>query len=276
MRKLGYVEGRSILLEQRFPDEQIHLFDVMAADLVAHKVDVFVAVSPLAAAAAKRATNSIPIVFAIHPSPVESGLVTSLARPEGNITGLSNLVTDLSGKQLELFKEVVPRLSRIAILVNPATGIVGQRFIEQVTKASGRLNLEVQAVANIKSQGDFEPAFAQIAREGVDGVVIAPDAMFFKERARFSEFGIVHRLPVFAMNEVMVRDGSFLYYGPNFQNLLRGAASYVDRILKGARPGDLPVQQPTKFEFVINLRIAKAIGLEISPSLLARADEVIE
>ena len=275
LAKLGYIEGQTITLEQRFPAEQYQLFESMAADLVGRKVDVLVAVTPVAAAAAKRATTTIPIVFIIHPSPVESGLVTSLARPGGNITGMSNLQTDLSSKQLELLKEAAPGLFRVAVLMNPGSGPVAQRYFAQAAEAARRLNLELLPM-NVKTPSEFEPAFAALSREGAKAVVLAPDAMFFNERARINGLAVAHRQPVIALNEVMVRTGTFLYYGPNFQNLFRGAATYVDRILKGAKPADLPVQQPTRYELVINLKTAAAIGLVVPPTLVARADEVIE
>jgi putative ABC transport system substrate-binding protein len=275
LQKLGYVEGRTILLEQRFPAEQYQLFDSMAADLVARKVDVLVAVSPLAAAAAKRATTSIPIVFVIHPNPVEAGLVASLARPGGNMTGLSNIANDLSAKQLELLKEALPGMSRVGVLTNPAFGVVARRFLEEFGTAAARLRLDVRS-KHVQSPDEFAPVFAELASEGADAIALGPDSMYMKERARIAELALAHRLPVMAINEVMVRDGGFLYYGPHFQSLFENAASYVDRILKGAKPADLPVQQPTKIYLIVNQKTASAINLSLAPSFLARADEVIE
>ena len=274
LRDLGYVEGQTVAFEHRFPGERPALFESMALDLVGRKVDVLVAVSPLSAAAAKRATASIPIIFVIHPNPIESGLVSSLARPTGNITGFSSLANDLSAKQLELLKEALPDLSRIGVVVNSAYPVT-QRFISQFREAADRLNLKISLV-EAKAPMDLEPSFARLVQEGVGGVAFGPDSMYFNERATIGQLAAAHRLPVIALNEVMVRNGMLLYYGPHFGGFFRGAAGYVDRILKGAKPSDLPVQLPTKFELAINLKTARALGLSIPPTLLARADEVIE
>ena len=274
LRDLGYVEGQTVAFEHRFPGERPALFESMALDLVRRKVDVLVAVSPLSAAAAKRATASIPIIFVIHPNPVESGLVSSLARPDGNITGFSNLANDLSAKQLELLKEALPGLSRIGVVVN-STYPVTQRFISQFREAADRLNLKM-SVVEAKAPMDLEQSFSRLAQEGADGVAFGPDSMYFNERATIGQLAAAHRLPVIALNEVMVRSGMLLYYGPHFGGFFRGAAGYVDRILKGAKPSELPVQLPTKFELAINLKTARVLGVTMPATLLARADEVIE
>lgn len=247
----------------------------MAVELVSQKVDVFVAVSPLSAAAAKRATSSIPIVFVIHPNPIQSGLVSSLARPDGNITGFSNLANDLSAKQLELLKEMLPEVRHVGVVANSAFGPLTRGFIAQFGEAAKQLSLKM-SVADAKEPKELEPAFAQLVREGANAVALGPDSMFFNERATIGQLAATHRLPVIALNEVMVRSGMFMYYGPNFGNFFRGAASYVDRILKGAKPGDLPVQLPTRFDLTINLKTARLLNLAVPPALLARADEVIE
>ena len=275
LRELGYVEGKNIALELRFPSERPELFSSMARELVERRVDVLVAVSPLAAAAAKLATSTIPIVFVIHPNPVEAGIVTSLAHPGGNITGLSNLIVELSAKQIELLREMIPGLKRIAVLVMPTFGPAGPRFSDEAVAAAAKLGVEAIR-HDVATVDDFEPAFADLRRLGVDAVLLAPTSIYFPERERMARLAIANRLPTVGINEVMVRSGLFLWYGPNFQSLFRQAAHYVDRILKGAKPAELPVQQPTKIELVINLASAKAMGLEVPPTLLARADEVIE
>lgn len=275
LRELGYVEGKNIALEQRFPAERPELFASMARELVQKRVDVLVAVSPLAVAAAKRATSTIPIVFVVHPNPVEAGIVPSLAHPGGNITGLSNLVVELSAKQIELLREMIPGLKRIAVLVMPSFGPAGPRFFDEAAAAAARLGIEAIR-HDVATVDDFEQAFAELRRLGVDAVLLSPAPVYSTERDRIARIAIANRLPTVGVNEVMVRSGLFLWYGPNFQNLFREAARYVDRILKGAKPAELPVQQPTKLELVINVASAKVMGLELSPTLIARADEVVE
>jgi putative ABC transport system substrate-binding protein len=275
LRQLGYVEGESIALELRFPSERPDLFESMARDLVERRVDVLVAVTPVAVAAAKRATSTIPIVFVIHPNPVEAGIVASLASPGGNITGLSNLIVELSAKQIELLKEIMPGLKRIAVLVMPAFGPAGPRFFNEAAAGASKLGIEAIRY-DVASPDNFDDAFTELRRRDVDALLLAPTSAYFPERERIAKLALAHRVPTVGINEVMVRSGVFLWYGPNFQNLFRQAAQYVDRILKGAKPAELPVQQPTKLELVLNLRTARALGLEVPPSLLARADEVIE
>jgi putative tryptophan/tyrosine transport system substrate-binding protein len=275
LRQLGYVEGKNIALELRFPAERPELFESMAHELVERRVDVLVAVSPLAAAAAKRATSTIPIVFVTHPNPVEAGIVASLAHPGGNVTGFSNLIGELGGKQIELLREIIPGLKRVAVLVMPAFGPAGPRFAGEATAASVRLGVEAIR-HDVTTPDDFDRTFAELRSRGVDAVILAPTSIFFPERERIAKIAIAHRLPTIGVNEVMVRSGLFLWYGPNFQNLFRQAAHYVDRILKGANPAELPVQQPTKLELVINLASARAMGLDLPPAVLARADEVVE
>lgn len=275
LRGLGYIEGKNIALELRFPAERPELFASMAHDLVERRVDVLVAVTPVAAAAAKHATSTIPTVFVIHPNPVEAGIVASLAHPGGNITGLSNLIVELSAKQIELLREIVPGLKRIGVLVVPSFGPAGPRFFDEAAAAANRFGIEAIR-HDVATPNEFDPAFVELRRRGVDALLLAPTSIFFPERERIAQLALANRLPTVAINEVMVRSGLFLWYGPNFQSLFRQAAQYVDRILKGARPADLPVQQPTKLELVINLTSAKALGLALPPAILARADEVID
>lgn len=275
LRGLGYIEGKNIALELRFPAERPELFASMAHDLVERRVDVLVAVTPVAAAAAKHATSTIPTVFVIHPNPVEAGIVASLAHPGGNITGLSNLIVELSAKQIELLREIVPGLKRIGVLVVPSFGPAGPRFFDEAAAAANRFGIEAIR-HDVATPNEFDPAFVELRRRGVDALLLAPTSIFFPERERIAQLALANRLPTVAINEIMVRSGLFLWYGPNFQSLFRQAAQYVDRILKGARPADLPVQQPTKLELVINLTSAKALGLALPPAILARADEVID
>jgi putative ABC transport system substrate-binding protein len=275
LRELGYIEGKNIALELRFPAERPELFASMARDLAERRVDVLVAVTPVATAAAKAATSTIPIVFVIHPNPVEAGIIASLAHPGGNITGLSNLIVELSAKQIELLREIVPNLKRIAVLVMPSFGPAGPRFFDEAAAAAKKVAIEAIR-QDVVTPNDLEPGFAELRRRGVDALLLAPTSIFFPERERIAQLALANRLPTVGMNEIMVRSGLFLWYGPNFQNLFRQAAHYVDSILKGANPADLPVQQPTRLELVINLTTAKALGLAVPPAILARADEVIE
>ena len=244
----------------------------MAAELAQLDLDVLVTSAPAASYAAKAATSTIPIVFIVVPDPVEGGLVDSLARPGANITGYA--VVDVSPKRLRLFKETFPALSRVALLINPDNRATAQRFIDQVQAAGGPLGLVVQPVEVRGPQG-FERAFSQIPEDGKTGVISVFDAMFFNERRQMAEVLVAHRLPVMAPADVYVKAGLQMSYGPNLVDLYRRAGVYVDRILKGEKPSDLPVEQPIKYDFTINLKTARALGLEIPPTLLARA-EVIE
>ena len=270
--KLGYVEGQNVIFEHRFPAEQPERFKAMAAELAQLDLDVLVTSAPAASYAAKAATSTIPIVFIVVPDPVEGGLVDSLARPGANITGYA--VVDVSPKRLQLFKETFPALSRVALLINPDNRTTAQRFIDQVQAAGGPLGLVVQPV-EVRGPQSFERAFSQIPEDGKTGVISVFDAMFFNERRQMAEVAVAHRLPVMAPADVYVKAGLLMSYGPNLVDLYRRAGVYVDRILKGAKPSDLPVEQPIKYDFTINLKTARALGLEIPPTLLARA-EVIE
>ena len=272
---LGYVEGDNLVLDNRFAAEQYDRFNQLAAELVDSKVDVLVAVSPAAAAAAKRATSTIPVVFVVVPDPVRSKLVESLARPGGNVTGLSNLVVDLSAKRLQLFKDAVADLSRVALLVNVGDPDIARRTIDEVQQAAARLQLTVQS-ADVKKQSDLDTAFSTLDREHVDGVMTTLDAMMFNERKHIADLALAQHLPTLVHNREMVQAGGLISYGPSFPDLFRRAAGYVDKIMTGAKPSELPVEQPTKFELVLNLKTAKALGLAVAPMLLARADEVVE
>ena len=277
LHDLGYIEGRNLVMEYRDAEGRVERFPALAADLVALKVDVIVASGTLAALAVKRATSSIPIVFPTVGDPVADGLVTTLARPGGNVTGLSNLTSELVGKCLELLRQGVPGVSRVAILWPP--GAFTERTGEEVRKraeVAGRaLGMRVRFVET-RGPEDFDKAFSAIGREHADALIVVLTAMFFTERRRLVDLAAKIRLPVVYGSRESAEAGGLISYGPNLADAFRRAATYVDKILKGAKPGDLPVEQPTKFELVINLKTAKALGLTISPSLLQRADQVIE
>jgi putative ABC transport system substrate-binding protein len=272
---LGYVEGKTIELENRFAAEEYERFNSLAVELVRLKVDVLVAVTLPAALAAQRATTTMPVVFVLVANPVRSKLVDSLARPGRNLTGLSHIGADLIAKRLEFFKEVVVGLSRAALLVNPRDQENTRRNVEEVQAAATILNVTIRPV-EVRSPGDLEAALSAIAQDRFDGVILGNDAMLFNERRRIAELALARGLPTSVFTREMVESGGLMSYATNVPTLFRRAAAYVDKILKGAKPTDLPVEFPTKFELVINLKTAKALGLTVPPSLLARADEVIE
>jgi len=277
LRDLGYVEGRNLVIEYRDAEGKFERFPALAAELVALKVDVLVAANSLAALAAKQATRTLPIVFAFAVDPVTDGLVTSLARPGGNVTGLSTLLAELVGKRLELLKQAVPGVSRVAVLWQP--GAQGERTEKDLQKeaevAARALGVRVQFV-EARGPADFDRAFSDMTRARAGALTVFGSAMFFDERRRLVDLAAKNRLPaVYGLKEY-VDAGGLMAYGANVADLFRRAATYVDKILKGAKPGDLPVEQPTKFELVINLKTAKALRLTIPQSLLQRADEVIQ
>jgi len=274
MRELGYVEGQDILVEGHFYGDHTERLPALAAELVRLKVDVIVAGAPPAPEAAQRATSTIPIVMANHSDPVGSGLVASLASPGKNVTGLSTLAPELVGKRLQLLKEVVPGISRGAVLSNPT--IPSQALdLREAKAAAGPLKMQLQLL-EARAPGDFAGAFSAMTKARAGGVIIINSSMFYAERTRIAELAARSRVPAIYSVREFAEAGGLMAYGPNIQDLFRRAATYVDKILKGAKPGDLPVEQPTKFELVINLKTAKALGLTIPPSLLGRADEVIQ
>jgi putative ABC transport system substrate-binding protein len=277
LRDFGYVEGRNVVIEYRDAAGKFERLPALAAELVALKVDVIVAPGTLAALAAKHATNGIPIVFPTLGDPVTDGLVTSLARPGGNVTGLSNLTPALVGKCLELLKQAIPAVSQVAILWQPG-GFVERtkQDVRERTEVAGRaLGMRLQFV-EARGPEDFDRAFSDMTRAHAGAVIVVTTAMFVQERRRLVGLAAQSRLPAVYGSRESVDVGGLISYGPNFADSFRRAATYVDKILKGAKPGDLPVEQPTKFELVINLKTAKTLGLTIPPSLLARADQVIE
>jgi putative tryptophan/tyrosine transport system substrate-binding protein len=272
LRDLGYVEGHNIRLEYRFAEGQFTRLPELAAALVQLPVDVLIT-DGAGALAAKHATATIPIVFATFANPVEEGLVASLARPGGNVTGSSSL-GELAGKRLELLMDVVPSLRRMAILWNPGRpGFAIQ--IKEIQALSARVGIHLE-VLEVRSPQEFDDAFLTMGEKGVGAVTVIDDAMFFTERTRLAALAAQSQIPAMYGNRGFVAAGGLLAYGPNFPELNRRAATFVDKILKGAKPADLPVEQPMKFELVINLKTAKALGLTIPPSLLFQADEVIQ
>jgi len=272
LRDLGYAEGHNISIEYRWAEGKEERFPSLAADLVRLKVDVIVA-GVGAAEAAKRATTTIPIVMPVYNDPVRAGLVTSLARPGGNITGLTSLSNELPGKWVELIKEALPRVSRLAVLLDPAGDASPPQSSEAAARALG-IRLLVLKVGHADG---LEPALAEARKKNADALIALGSPFVYAHRTRIVELAAKHRLPtVYAQREYVVGAGGLMSYGADFHHQFRRAATYVDKILKGAKPADLPVEQPTKFELVINLKTAKALGLTIPPSVLARADEVIE
>jgi len=274
LRELGYVDGESIIIEYRYAEGKFERLPDLAAELVRLRVDLLVVAGAPAAHAAKNATSVIPIVIGNAADPVGTGLVASLARPGGNITGLSDFNLGVVAKRLELLKEVVPTASRVAVLLNPAnpTNPLELKEIQAAAPALGVTLLPLAA----KGLDDIERAFALMRNERPGALIVFGDPMFATHQRRMAELALKSRLPaIWAMRE-NVNAGGLMSYGTNFDDLYRRAAAYVDKILKGAKPADLPVQQPTKFELVINLKTAKLLGLTIPPSVLGRADQLIE
>jgi len=275
LRELGYVEGKSIVIEWRFAEEKLDRLPRLAAELVRLKVDVIVTGGSAPTRAAKEATSTIPIVMVGDNDPVGSGFVASLARPGGNITGLSTLAPELSGKRLELLKEIVPQLSRVAVL-GTSTQPGNAQILREVELAAGGMKVKVQYL-DVLSSKDIETAFRAAVKGRAEAVlIILPGRVATSQRTEIAEFAVKNRLPVMYSGRTSVEAGGLVSYGVNPNDLDRRAATYVDKILKGANPADLPVEQPMKFELIINLKAAKQIGLTIPPNVLARADRVIK
>jgi putative tryptophan/tyrosine transport system substrate-binding protein len=273
LRELGYVEGKSIVIEFRSAEGKFDRLSDLAAELVRLKVDVIVTSGPVPTRSSKKATNTIPIVIAQAGDPVGSGFVTSLARPGGNITGLSTLAPEISGKRLEFLKETVPKLLRVAVF-GTSNYPSNEQSLKETELAAGALGLKLQYV-DILAPKDIDRAFREASKGRADAVLVLTSPVFNSQRTQVVTLAAKSRIPTIYPQSLFVEEGGLMTYGVNVADLYRRAATYVDKILKGARPGDLPVEQPTKFEFVINLRTAKALGLTI-PLLLGRADEVIE
>ena len=273
LRDLGYVEGQNLVIDWRYQSGQTDRLPILAAELVSLKPDVIVADVTTAIRAAMQATSTIPIVMASSADAVGSGLVSNLGHPGRNVTGVTIMLAEMSAKRLQLLKEAVPKVSRVAVLWNQALPW-HSAMLKEVAAAAPSLRLETIAIA-VRSRDDFGNALAEIARARVDALFVS-ETMTQTARRQLVDFATKNRLPTIFVNRDYVADGGFISYAPSFPEMYRHAAVYVDKILKGARPGDLPVEQPKKFEFVINLKTAKALGLMLSPSILARADEVIQ
>jgi putative tryptophan/tyrosine transport system substrate-binding protein len=271
---LGYVEGKNIRLEHRFPDENLDRYRTLGQGLIDAKPDAIVAVTLVGAVALKKLTSTIPIVFVLVPDPIASGLVESLARPGGNATGLSLMSVDLSGKRLGLLKEAVPNLSRVALLLDQFSPLK-ERQIKANQTAAVALGISLWP-AEVLAPDEIEPVFSKIAQDRADAVMRAPATFLFIERARVGAAALAHRLPIMTYIAEEVPHGFLMSYGQDFLDFFRRSATYVDKILKGAKPADLPVEQPTKFKLVLNLKTAKALGLTFPQALIVSADEVIE
>ena len=275
LRKLGYIDGRNLVIEARWSDGFTERLPALAVELVQQNVDVIVASGNQATMAAKNATSTIPIVMAVSGYPDQLGLVLSLGRPGGNVTGLSNLAVQLQGKRLELLKETAPRVSRIAWFrsaTNPFESSLAENpNLVAVAEALGVTYRFVE----VRSPGDFQAAFAATVEGKADAVMALGSPVTFAGRRLIAEFALSHRLPSIFEEQLFVEAGGLMSYGPSFIDMFRRAAIYVDRIFKGAKPADLPIEQPTSFELIINLKTAKALGLAIPPALLLRVDKVI-
>jgi putative tryptophan/tyrosine transport system substrate-binding protein len=274
LEESGWIEGKNLVIERRFAENRLERLPEFAAELVRLNVDAIVGIGTLAPLAAKRATSTIPIVMTAAGDPLGSGLVASLARPGGNVTGMSMMVPDLGGKRLELLKELLPRLARVAVLWNAANPYPARVF-KEVQAAGSILGIEVQSL-EVRQPDDFDGAFETVRRQHPDALMTVEDPLTFNYRKRVADFATGQQLPSLHGVREFVADGGLISYGPNLADLFRRAAGYVDLILRGANPADLAVQQPTTFELVINLKTAKTLSINIPPTMLARADEVIE
>ena len=275
LRELGWIEGQNISIERRFSAGNFDRLKEFAAELVGLKVDVIVAVASAGTQAAKAATASIPICFMNAGDPVGQGFVSSLAHPGGNVTGLSfDATPDITAKQFQLLMETVPNASRVAVLWNPTSPFL-RSYLDVAQAAASALRVGVQSV-QVQDGNQYESAFEAMRQDRADALLVLSDSFSTFHRARIAELAAKHRLPALYGHSQYVEAGGLMSYGPSFFDAYRRAAGYVDKILKGTKPAELPVEQPTKFELIINLKTAKALSLEVPPSLLARADEVIE
>ncbi len=274
LRELGYVEGKNIVIEWRSAEGKFERQSELAAELVRLKVDVIISSGPTMTRAAKEATATIPIVMAQDSDPVENGFVASLARPGGNITGLSVLSPELSGKQLELLKEIVSKLSRVAVIGN-SNEPANPKTLKEIELVAGSFGVQLQPL-DVRGSKDIETAFRAATKAHADALIVLASAIVTDHRTKIANLALKSRLPAIYRSSIWVDDGGLMSYGTSLNDLSRRAATYVDKILKGARPADLPVEQPTKFEFIINLKAARQIGLTIPPNVLVRADKVIK
>jgi len=274
LRELGYVEGKNIVIEWRFAEGKLDRLAALAAELMRLKVDIIITGGPPATRVAKEATSTTPIVMTFDPDPVGNGFVVSLARPGGNITGLSTLAPEISGKQLELLKEILPKLSRVAVFgdsIQPGN----PQALKEIEHAAQALGVDLQYL-DVLSPKDIETAFRAADKGRADAVLILGSPVVASQRTQFKDLAVKSRLPTIYNRSESVEEGGLMSYAVSFTELSRRAATYVDKILKGRKPADLPVEQPTKFELIINLKAAKQIGLTIPPNVLARADRVIK
>jgi putative ABC transport system substrate-binding protein len=272
--ELGYLEGKNIVIERRHAEGKLDRLPALAAELVRLNVDVIVTSGPTATRPAKGATSTIPIVMTFDDDPVGSGFVASLARPGGNVTGLSTLSPEISGKQLELMKEIIPRLGRVAVIGTSTRQGTAQN-LKEMELAAGAFGVKLQYL-DIQNPKDIETAFRAAGKGRADALLVLQSPVFNSQRAQIADLALKSRLPATYPRREFVEDGGLMSYGVSISDLDRRAATYVDKILKGAKPADLPVEQPTKFEFIINLKAAKQIGLTIPPNVLVRADKVIK
>lgn len=275
LRRLGYVEGRNVIVEYRSADGDFERLPGLAAELVRLKVDVIVAQVTQASIAAKNATATIPIVMMGVSDPVASGLVASLARPGGNVTGTSAVVSGVVGKQLELVRELVPGVTRIAALWNPANRVFQQQQLGEAEAAAAELKLQLRLIG-ARDPRAIEDAFESLAREPASALLVLGDPVFVTHARQIAELALRQRLPTVSGTRSMADAGALLTYGPRFDDAARGAAAYVDRILKGAKPAELPVERSARFELVVNAKTARALGIALPQGLLLRADHVIE
>ncbi len=274
LRELGYVEDKNIVIEWRYAEGKLDRLPALAAELVRLKVDVIVSAGPTPTRAAKEATSTIPIVMAADSDPVGSGFVASIARPGGNITGLSTLAPEISGKQVELLKEIVPTLSRVAVF-GTSTDPGNTQSLRETELAAAALGVRLQFL-DVPSLKDVETAFRAASKGRANAVLVLNSPVFISQRTQLANLAVRSRLPAMYYRREYVEDGGFMSYGVSYTDLDRRAATYVDKILKGTKPADLPVEQPIKFELVINLKAANQIGLTIPPNVLVRADRVIK
>jgi len=274
LRELGYTEGKTIVIEYRYAEGNLDRLPALVAELVRLKVDIIVSGGPqVTRAAAKEATGTIPIVMGFDYDPVGNGLIASLARPGGNITGLSTLTPEISGKQLEILKEIDPRLSRVAVL-GTSTQPGHAQVLKETERAAGALRVKLQYL-DVLSPKDIETAFRAATKGRADALLAMQSAVLLPQRTQLADLAVKSRLIAMYQASAYVEAGGLMTYSVNVNDLFRRAATYVDKILKGAKPADLPVEQPTKFEFIINLKAAKQIGVTIPPNVLVRADKVI-
>ena len=274
LRERGYVEGQNIVIEQRWADGKYERLPGLAAELVQMKVDVIVAATTVAIRAAQQATTTTPIIMVRTPDPAGMGLVASLSRPGGNTTGLSSVTVEVAGKYLELLRAAVPKLSRVTVVLNP-TSPSHPELLKRILATQKSNNVTIMQ-ARASTAGEIEEAFAAMKHERPDGLIVMGDPVFASHARRMAELAAQHRLPAIFASRQYAESGGLMSYGQHLTEQYFRAATYVDKILKGAKPGDLPVEQPTKFELVINLKTAKAIGIKIPQSILQRADKVIE